>query len=402
VLLAADSSCFQNFLDPEDVTADGIVAPLDVLAIINRLNGGAEGEAGTMATDVNGDGQESPMDALMVINRLNNGRSSERVQADIDRIQSAIDSGQLPDGVTAEQAGARIEALENTLAIGNRPEGQRPEDAGGRMARGGGNGDSSSERVQTQSTQGDCQCVPEDSLTEEQVDELLFVREEEKLARDVYLALAEKWNEPIFTNIAQSEQRHMDAVGQLIAKYGLEDPVTDDTSGVLTDATLQQLYNDLVSSADVDLGYLEPGLVIEGGGTSLLAAYKTGAFIEEFDILDIQRAVLDEAPSDVENVYEHLLRGSRNHLRSFVGQIEATGEEYEPVVMTGIDPITGEDLDILYLEIITGGQETANGQGSGLHRMQDATQSPWIGSEPTAAVTDQWFAGYGRRSGGKR
>lgn len=243
------------------------------------------------------------------------------------------------------------------------------------------------------------QVLPAQSLSQEEIDQLLFIREEEKLARDVYLALADKWDAPIFTNIAQSEQQHMDAVGQLIEKYGLEDPITDDTPGVFTNDTLRDLYNDLVSSGDVDLGYVAPGLVIEGGGTSQLAAYKVGAFIEEFDIIDIQHAIAEASHSDVENVYENLVRGSRNHLRSFVGLIEATGD-YEPVVMTGTDPVTGVDLDALYLEIITGDQETANGRGGGQQR--GGRQAPRTNSEPTASAADELFAGYGRRSGRRR
>jgi hypothetical protein len=137
--------------------------------------------------------------------------------------------------------------------------------------------------------------------------------------------------------------------------------------------------------------------VIEGGITSELAAYKVGAFIEEFDIIDIQHAIAETSHSDVENVYENLVRGSRNHLRSFVGQIEATGEEYEPVVMTGIDPVTGVDLDALYEEIVSGDQETANGRRSGRSGRQAAQSS----LDLTVSVTDELFAKYARRSGGR-
>ena len=255
------------------------------------------------------------------------------------------------------------------------------------------------------SAQNGGQTLPAEDLTHEEVEQLIFVREEEKLARDVYLALAEMWNAPIFTNIAQSEQQHMDAVGQLIEKYGLEDPITVDTPGVFTNDTLQGLYDGLVGIGDVDLTDLEPGLVIQGGGTSLLDAYKVGAFIEEFDIIDIidiDRAIYQTSHSDIANVYENLVRGARNHLRSFVGQIEAAGEDYQPVMMTGTDDVTGEDLDALYEEIITGDQETANGRGSGRQQGQGAGRNSRAALEPTTSVTDQLFAEYGRRSGRRR
>jgi hypothetical protein len=120
---------------------------------------------------------------------------------------------------------------------------------------------------------GGGQTVPASTeLSAEEVENLLFVREEEKLARDVYLALAEKWDAPIFSNIAQSEQQHMDAVGQLIEKYGLEDPIVDDTPGVFTNGTLQRLYTDLVGSDEANLDYLVTDLKIDGGDMSELAA----------------------------------------------------------------------------------------------------------------------------------
>ena len=236
---------------------------------------------------------------------------------------------------------------------------------------------------------GGGQTVPASTeLSAEEVENLLFVREEEKLARDVYLALAEKWDSLIFSNIAQSEQQHMDAVGQLIEKYGLIDPIVDDTPGNFTDPTLQRLYNDLVGSDEADLDHLVTDLKIDGGDMSELAAYKVGAFIEEFDILDIQHAIEQTTHGDIENVYENLLRGSRNHLRSFVSQIDATGDIYEPVVMQSD----------LYQDIISGDQETANGRGSGRQQGQAGPRTV----QPSIAAIDQLYSEFGRRAGGKR
>jgi hypothetical protein len=216
------------------------------------------------------------------------------------------------------------------------------------------------------------QALPSQDLTDTEIEHLIFIREEEKLARDVYLALAEQWNAPIFSNIAESEQEHMDAVGQLIVKYGLDDPITDDTPGVFNDETLQGLYDDLVAR----------------GRESLMEAYKVGAFIEEYDIIDIEDAIAETSHSDIENVYENLVRGSRNHLRSFVGQIEAAGETYVPVLLTisDFDAIMEDDL------------ETANGRRSG----GTSGQTSGHNSEPTVAATDRLFAGLGRRSGRRR
>jgi hypothetical protein len=140
-----------------------------------------------------------------------------------------------------------------------------------------------------------------------------FMREEEKLARDVYLQLYEQWQAPLFNNIANAEQRHMDAVKDLLDKYALPDPTDPDDNGVYSNAVLQQLYNDLMTR----------------GAESYLEALRVGAYIEEIDIEDNQMAIEATDNEDLKALYDKLLRGSRNHLRAFVGTIERLGVVYE-------------------------------------------------------------------------
>ena len=83
--------------------------------------------------------------------------------------------------------------------------------------------------------------------------EVVFLREEEKLARDVYLTLAEKWQLPIFSNIARAEQRHMDLVLLLLETYDVVDPIVDDTIGAFVNPFLAGLYTDLVADGSVSL-----------------------------------------------------------------------------------------------------------------------------------------------------
>jgi hypothetical protein len=66
--------------------------------------------------------------------------------------------------------------------------------------------------------------IPASDLSPEETAALLFMREEEKLARDVYNTLYEIWGQPTFTNIAASEQTHMDEVKLLLERYSLADP----------------------------------------------------------------------------------------------------------------------------------------------------------------------------------
>lgn len=145
------------------------------------------------------------------------------------------------------------------------------------------------------------------SLTTDEVDDLVFMREEEKLAHDVYATLYEKWGLPIFQNIADSEATHTAAVKVLLDRYGIADPAAGKGVGEFTNPDLQKLYNQLVAQ----------------GSKSLADALKVGIAIEELDIRDLQTRLARTSSADIKLVYNNLLRGSENHLRAFQRQ---TGE----------------------------------------------------------------------------
>jgi hypothetical protein len=138
-------------------------------------------------------------------------------------------------------------------------------------------------------------------LTESEEQNILFMREEEKLARDVYLVMYDLWGADVFANISESEQRHMDAIKNLITRYGLEDPVAVDVIGEFVDPELQLLYYDLVKS----------------GEGSLEDALKVGVQIEEKDIADLIQALEDTDKRNIKRVFQNLLNGSYNHLDAF-------------------------------------------------------------------------------------
>ena len=147
------------------------------------------------------------------------------------------------------------------------------------------------------------------ALTDEEISWLTFMREEEKLARDVYLELYDLWGLPIFANIAASEQRHTDAVERLLDKYDIVDPVVDENiRGGFTDPELDTMYGELLAK----------------GSISLIDALQVGVMIEEADIADINEALLATADvhQDVERVYTNLLEGSYNHLAAFNSHLE--------------------------------------------------------------------------------
>jgi hypothetical protein len=157
------------------------------------------------------------------------------------------------------------------------------------------------------------------------------MREEEKLARDVYLTLYEEWGVPVFNNIAASEETHMSAVGDLLERYEIADPIVNDIRGVFSNPDLQKLYNDLV----------------EAGSKSRNDAFKMGALVEELDIYDLERLINDTNKSDIKLVYENLQKGSRNHLRAFVRQLDRGGDGYTPTYISNDE----------YMSIIKSAQE---------------------------------------------
>ena len=97
-------------------------------------------------------------------------------------------------------------------------------------------------------------------LSSAEIDTLLFMREEEKVARDVYLEMYALWQHPVFSNIASSEQNHMDAVAALLDKYNLADPVVDDSVGVFTNDRLFDMYQELVLRGQVSLTFRPCGI----------------------------------------------------------------------------------------------------------------------------------------------
>lgn len=148
-------------------------------------------------------------------------------------------------------------------------------------------------------------------LTEAEEQHILYMREEEKLARDVYLTLYELWGAEIFANISESEQRHMDAIKNLITRYGLVDPVVDDAVGMFTNPNFVGLYDELVLAGEI----------------SLEEALKVGVSIEELDIADLELALQETSMRTVRRIFQNLLNGSYNHLSAFQRNIEAGGTE---------------------------------------------------------------------------
>lgn len=139
------------------------------------------------------------------------------------------------------------------------------------------------------------------ALTDDENYWLTYMREEEKVARDVYLYLNDKWNVRIFKNIAASEQTHIDAIKTLLDTYTIPDPAAGKGIGEFTNPDLQKLYDDLIRE----------------GSISKVEALRVGVIIEETDIDDLTEGIATTRHNDIKTVYSNLLQGSLNHLDAF-------------------------------------------------------------------------------------
>ena len=151
------------------------------------------------------------------------------------------------------------------------------------------------------------------ALTPAEREDLLLMREEEKIARDVYVRLNERWGLRPFANISFSEQAHMDMMLALLEHFGLPDPARNLQPGKFHAPALQKLHDEL----------LEKGL------NSREDAVQVGLLIEELDIADLQKAKSGTEKPEILAVYEELERGSRNHMRAFYRWKQHLGIGYQ-------------------------------------------------------------------------
>jgi hypothetical protein len=162
------------------------------------------------------------------------------------------------------------------------------------------------------------QSLPIESVSPYEALALRHMREEEKLARDVYLVLHQTWNLPVFANIAQSEQSHMDLVAWGMQRYQIPDPLPSLQIGVFAAPEFTQLFQ----------------LATSFGSISPLHALFVGAVIEDLDVVDLDAVLAVTDNRDLDTIWQNLQRGSRNHMRAFYPQLLALGLPYQGLYLT--------------------------------------------------------------------
>ena len=201
-----------------------------------------------------------------------------------------------------------------------------------------------SEKSSAVATTSGYNCTFSGILSEDDSTSLIEMREEEKLAGDVYTFFYETYNHQIFSNISISEDSHTNAVLFLINGYNLTDPAPEN-AGEYYDARFTKLYTDLTLT----------------GSVSLVEALKIGALIEETDIEDLKIHLGITENEDIIQVYSNLLEGSKSHLRAFVKVLAQLGEIYPPAV------IPADEYQAILDESTSKGKHgnNSNSQGTG-------------------------------------
>ncbi len=154
-------------------------------------------------------------------------------------------------------------------------------------------------------------------LSEVEKNDLIFLREEEKLARDIYIYAYSKYQNEVFNSISQSEQKHFDNVLNLLSIYSIPDPASAQI-GIFNNIELQTIYNQLKAQVDI----------------SAEESLQVGATIEELDINDIDDFLVNTTNPKLVNLYNKLNCGSKNHIRSFTNQLTAIGSTFVPQYIT--------------------------------------------------------------------
>lgn len=178
--------------------------------------------------------------------------------------------------------------------------------------------------------------MPVEDLSDAEIETLNYMREEEYLAHDVYVAMYDLYHVPVFNNISNSEFIHSIAMKAVMEKYELPDPAANHVQGVFENATIQGLYDALIAQ----------------GSVSFQDALTVGATIEDVDIWDLMEHMENDVDNeDLSYALNQLYKGSRNHMRAFTAHLTFQGMTYTTQFIT----------QELYDEIVNSPWEIGNG-----------------------------------------
>jgi hypothetical protein len=151
------------------------------------------------------------------------------------------------------------------------------------------------------------------NLTKEETDGLLYMCDEEKLAGDVYDAFYSRWNLLTFSHIESEERNHEESLRTFLSRYGIDHP--NKGLGEFGNSSTQELY----------------AMLVQKGNSTMNDALEMGSTIEELDISDLEKYMVQTEKVDLRGTYQTLLNGSENHLRIYVSTLKKHGFDHIPI-----------------------------------------------------------------------
>jgi len=132
---------------------------------------------------------------------------------------------------------------------------------------------------------------------------LAYMYDEERLAKEVYLAIYQRQPVQQLSKIAsKAEGKHIDAVKDLAQRYGVATPYQQ--AGRYRSSHIQSLYNELYAK----------------GIRSQKDALEVGCIVEVVDVDDLNKYISEAQQANAQDVvqtYDFLRKGSYNHYWAF-------------------------------------------------------------------------------------
>jgi len=139
------------------------------------------------------------------------------------------------------------------------------------------------------------------ALTNKEKETLVYMYQEEKLAKDVYYVLGQMYPNIKAFNIYKSEIKHENSVANVLRHYNIPLPVRSNVVGRFNNKELQNLYNELITK----------------GKKSIKDAIEVGIMVEVTDVEDLDKYLKYASSPDVIALFKFLRAGSYNHYNAF-------------------------------------------------------------------------------------
>ena len=173
----------------------------------------------------------------------------------------------------------------------------------------------------------DVNSYPMSTLTEGMKYSLAYMWHEEKVAKDIYLALNGVHANAKMKQIADNgEATHISMVQSLVEKYDLN--VTNLETGHEYEVAYTQEDLDALAPGEFAIAELQTlyDTLYSEGTVSAEAALKVGCKVEVTDINDLTLYIYHAAGAeDLEDIFDYLRSGSYKHYWAFDGELKTLG-----------------------------------------------------------------------------